>query len=104
MHVDVEPEVTMSDERRQAAAKVESRVDTQSVGRRVDRVRAAGARVEQLLTVAEAAQFVGCCEETIRRAYLSRQLQVLRFGARRVRIRPSALVGWLERGGKTTAA
>jgi hypothetical protein len=39
-----------------------------------------------------------------RRAYLARQLDVLRFGARRVRIRPSALVAWLERGGKTTAA
>jgi excisionase family DNA binding protein len=100
MHVDAEQEVTMSDERRPAVARVESRVDTQSVGRRL---RAAG-RVEQLLTVAEAAHVVGCCEETIRRAYLSRQLQVLRFGARRVRIRPTALVGWLERGGKTTAA
>jgi hypothetical protein len=40
----------------------------------------------------------------IPRAYLARQLDVLRFGARRVRIRPSALVAWLERGGKTTAA
>ena len=38
------------------------------------------------------------------RAYLARQLAVLRFGARRVRIRPSALFAWLERGGKTTAA
>ena len=58
--------------------------------------KASARRSISLLTVAEAAQFVGCCEETIRRAYLSRQLQVLRFGARRVRIRPSALVGWLS--------
>jgi excisionase family DNA binding protein len=104
MHVDAEHEVTTSDERRPASSKVESRVDAESIGRRIDHVRAAGARVEQLLTVAEAARFVGCCEETIRRAYLSRQLQVLRFGARRVRIRPTALVAWLERGGKTTTA
>ena len=69
-----------------------------------NRLRRSGSRVEQFLTVAEAAQSVGCCEETIRRAYLARQLDVLRFGARRVRIRPSALVAWLERGGKTTAA
>jgi excisionase family DNA binding protein len=69
----------------------------------MDRLRAA--RVpEPLLTVTEAAQYVGCCEETLRRAYLARQLNVLRFGVRRVRIRPSALVAWLERGGKTTAA
>jgi excisionase family DNA binding protein len=69
-----------------------------------NRLRRSGSRVEQFLTVAEAAQSVGCCEETIRRAYLARQLQVLRLGTRRVRIRPAALVAWLERGGKTTAA
>lgn len=63
-----------------------------------------GAALERLLTVTEASQCVGCCEETIRRAYLSRQLDVLRFGSRSVRIRPSALFRWLERGGKTTAA
>jgi excisionase family DNA binding protein len=71
---------------------------------RVNRLRRSDSRVEQLLTVAEAAECVGCCQETIRRAYLARHLDVLRFGARRVRIRPSALVAWLERGGKTTAA
>jgi len=88
------------------------RTVTPVVQRRIDdpaashenRLRGSGSRVEQFLTVAEAAQSVGCCEETIRRAYLARQLQVLRFGARRVRIRPAALVAWLERGGKTTAA
>jgi excisionase family DNA binding protein len=73
-------------------------------GSRMSRLRMSAARVEQFLTVADAAQWVGCCEETIRRAYLARQLDVLRFGTRRVRIRPSALVAWLERGGKTTAA
>jgi excisionase family DNA binding protein len=74
------------------------------VPRPVNGPRGSGTRVEQLLTVAEAAQCVGCCEETIRRAYLARQLDVLRVGTRRVRIRPSAVVAWLERGGKTTAA
>lgn len=83
---------------------MEPHIDTESIGRRINHVRGVARRVEQLMTVAEAAQFVGCCEETIRRAYLSRQLQVLRFGARRVRIRLTALVAWLERGGKTTAA
>ena len=69
-----------------------------------DRMRMARVRPEQLLTVSAAAECIGCCEETIRRAYLARQLEVLRFGARRVRIRPAALFAWLERGGKTTAA
>jgi len=70
----------------------------------MNRVRRSGVHVEQFLTVAEAAQSVGCCEETIRRAYLVRQLDVLRFGARTVsgfgRLR------WLpgsSGGGKTTA-
>lgn len=81
------------------AGVVQPRLDALAV----NRTRRSGVRVEQLLTVAEAAQCVGCCEETIRRAYLARQLDVLRFGARRVRIRPSALTAWLERGGKTTA-
>lgn len=75
------------------------RIDAPSV----NRLARSGSRIEQLLTVTEAAQAVGCCEETIRRAYLARQLAVLRFGARRVRIRASALTAWLERGGKTTA-
>jgi excisionase family DNA binding protein len=103
MHLDVEHRAKTGDEPSSASGDAESGFDTQS-SRRIDRVRGAGERVEQLLTVSEAARFVGCCEETIRRAYLSRQLQVLRFGARRVRIRPTALVAWLERGGKTTAA
>lgn len=80
------------------------RAETETAASRTKRMRRSGAGVERLLTVAEAAQCVGCCEETIRRAYLARQLAVLRFGARRVRIRPSALTAWLERGGKTTAA
>jgi excisionase family DNA binding protein len=59
---------------------------------------------ERLLTVAEASECIGCCEETIRRAYTARQLEVLRFGSRNVRIRRAALDAWLERGGKTSAA
>ena len=88
---------------RPVSAVVERRGDDRAASH-VGHSRRSTARVEQLLTVAEAAQCVGCCEETIRRAYLARQLDVLRFGARRVRIRPGALIAWLEGGGKTTAA
>jgi excisionase family DNA binding protein len=84
------------------AGAADRRVDDPTASR-ANRLQRSGTRVEQLLTVAEAAQCVGCCEETIRRAYLARQLDVLRFGARRVRIRASALTTWLERGGKTIA-
>lgn len=88
---------------KQAINAVAQRRDDPATSR-VNRLQRSGIRVEQFLTVAEAAQCVGCCEETIRRAYLARQLDVLRFGTRRVRIRPAALIAWLERGGKTTAA
>ena len=102
MKVIAELETQPAGEPAVAGANRQCRVDDLAAPH-VNRVRRSGTPVEQLLTVAEAAQYVGCCEETIRRAYLARQLDVLRFGARRVRIRPSALTVWLERGGKTTA-
>ena len=104
MRVTAKHEKQTNDEPPAVAGIFEPRADADSTAPRMNRPRMSGARVEQFLTVAEAAQSVGCCEETIRRAYLARQLNVLRFGARRVRIRPAALVAWLERGGKTTAA
>ena len=102
MKVLVEQETRRTDEPGLADV-VQRRVDDPTASR-VNRLRRSSTRVEQLLTVSEAAQCVGCCEETIRRAYLARQLDVLRFGRRRVRIRASALSAWLERGGKTTVA
>ena len=72
-----------------------------SLGRRTD--QAYGAQ-EPLMTVKSAAIRIGCCEETIRRAYLAQQLQVERLGDRNIRIRPDELQAWLVRGGKTTAA
>ena len=104
MRVTTDHERQTTDDPPSVAGVFERRVHAEPSAPRTNRQRMSGARVEELLTVAEAAQCVGCCEETIRRAYLVRQLDVLRFGARRVRIRPSALVAWLERGGKTTAA
>ena len=61
-------------------------------------------RPERLLRVKQAAEEFGCCEETLRRAYLAGQLKVERIGTRSIRIRPSELHVWLVRGGKTTAA
>ena len=60
--------------------------------------------LEPRLTVKEAAQTCRCCEETIRRAYLTNQLRVERIGRRSVRIRVSDLQHWLSRGGPTRAA
>ena len=60
--------------------------------------------LEPRLTVKEAARVVNCCEETIRRAYLTNQLKVERIGRRSVRIRVSDIQQWLARGGPTRAA
>jgi excisionase family DNA binding protein len=62
--------------------------------------------MDRLLTVQQAAHYVPCSVQTIRRAYLVGQLAVERFGRGfgRVRIRQSALEMWLRNGGKTEAA
>ena len=61
---------------------------------------------DRLLTVQQAAQYVPCSVQTIRRAYLVGQLAVERFGRGfgRVRIRGTALEAWLRNGGKTEPA
>lgn len=48
------------------------------------------------LTVRQAAVYAGLCEKTIRRAYLTRQLQHTRAGSA-VRMRRSWVDDWLER-------
>ena len=62
--------------------------------------------VDRLLTVQQAAHYVPCSVQTIRRAYLVGQLAVERFGRGfgRVRIRQCALEAWLRNGGKTEPA
>ena len=88
----------------QATKQVDVPTVAEQLPSRTTRARMARITPEQLLTVTDAAACVGCCEETIRRAYLARRLDVLRFGTKRVRIRSAALFAWLDDGGKTTAA
>jgi excisionase family DNA binding protein len=59
--------------------------------------------VEQMLTVKQAAALTETCEETIRRAYWIGQLKADKVG-RSIRIRQSALIDWIQRGGQTRAA
>src|SRR6266571_822071 len=61
---------------------------------------------DRLFTVQQAAQYVPCSVQTIRRAYVFGQLAVERFGRGfgRVRIRQRALDTWLRNGGKTEPA
>ena len=55
----------------------------------------------RLLTAFEVAEFVGCHEETIRRAYLRGLLVSQRFGVRGRRFRPADVLDWIRRGAPT---
>jgi excisionase family DNA binding protein len=58
----------------------------------------------RLMTVNEVARFVGCHEETVRRAYLRGVLVSQRFGVRGRRFHPTDVVDWLRRGAPTRPA
>jgi hypothetical protein len=55
----------------------------------------------RLLTAFKVAEFVGCHEETLRRAYLRRLLVSQRFGVRGRRFHPRDVLDWIARGAPT---
>ena len=55
----------------------------------------------RLMTAFEVAEFIGCHEETVRRAYLRGLLVSQRFGVRGRRFRPEDILDWLRRGAPT---
>jgi excisionase family DNA binding protein len=55
----------------------------------------------RLLTAFEVAEFVGCHEETVRRAYLRGLLVSQRFGVRSRRFHPRDVLDWINRGAPT---
>jgi excisionase family DNA binding protein len=55
----------------------------------------------RLLTAFEVAEFVGCHEETVRRAYLRGLLTSQRFGVRGRRFHPADVIDWIRRGAPT---
>ena len=57
-----------------------------------------GTLPNRLMTAFEVAEFVGCHEETIRRAYLRGLLASQRFGVRGRRFHPTDVTDWIERG------
>jgi excisionase family DNA binding protein len=60
-----------------------------------------GTLPNRLLTAFEVAEFVGCHEETVRRAYWRGLLTSQRFGVRGRRFHPSAVLDWISRGAPT---
>ena len=55
----------------------------------------------RLLMAFEVAEFVGCHEETVRRAYLRGLLVSQRFGVRGRRFHPADVLDWIHRGAPT---
>ena len=55
----------------------------------------------RLMTAFEVAEFVGCHEETVRRAYLRGLLTSQRFGVRGRRFHPRDVLDWIGRGAPT---
>lgn len=55
----------------------------------------------RLLTALEVAEFVGCHEESVRRAYLRGLLVSQRFGVRGRRFHPADVLDWIRRGAPT---
>lgn len=55
----------------------------------------------RLMTTLEVAEFVGCHEETVRRAYLRGLLVSQRFGVRSRRFHPRDVQDWIGRGAPT---
>jgi excisionase family DNA binding protein len=56
---------------------------------------------KRLMTAFEVAEFVGCHEETVRRAYLRGVLVSQRFGVRGRRFHPADVFDWIRRGAPT---
>ena len=56
---------------------------------------------KRLMNAFEVAEFVGCHEETVRRAYLRGLLVSQRFGVRGRRFHPRDVLDWLQRGAPT---
>jgi excisionase family DNA binding protein len=55
----------------------------------------------RLLTAFEVAEFIGCHEETVRRAHLRGLLKSQRFGVRGRRFDPPDVLDWIKRGAPT---
>ena len=66
-----------------------------------DDTGATGGLPNRLLTAFEVAEYIGCHEETVRRAYSRALLPSQRFGVRGRRFHPVDVLDWIKRGAPT---
>jgi len=86
--------------RRHSTTETTHNLDPQMHGEQLQ-ATARGELPNRLLTASEVAEFVGCHEETIRRAYLRGLLNSTRFGVRGRRFQPGDVLDWIRRGAPT---
>ena len=67
----------------------------------VDTALANSGLPNRLMRAVEVAKFVGCHEETVRRAYLRGLLVSQRLGVRSRRFHPRDVLDWIRRGAPT---
>ena len=73
-------------------------VDTERDQQQAPNATPPGTLPNRLMTACEVAEFVGCHEETVRRAYLRGLLASQRFGVRGRRFHPADVMDWIKRG------
>jgi excisionase family DNA binding protein len=66
-----------------------------------DAAPATGGLPNRLLTAFEVAEYIGCHEETVRRAYSRGLLASQRIGVRGRRFHPADVLDWIKRGAPT---
>jgi excisionase family DNA binding protein len=76
----------------------DTRVDEQGAGNEISEDCGLPKR---LMTAFEVAEYVGCHEETVRRAYWRGLLASKRFGVRGRRFHPADVLDWIKRGAPT---
>jgi excisionase family DNA binding protein len=79
----------------------ESAHTAEIAGGAADAPHASSGLPNRLLTAFEVAEFIGCHEETVRRAYLRGLLVSQRFGVRGRRFHPADVLDWIRRGSPT---
>jgi excisionase family DNA binding protein len=79
----------------------ESAQVTETLQAQADESPANGGLPNRLLKAFEVAEFVGCHEETVRRAYLRGLLVSQRFGIRGRRFHREDVLDWIRRGAPT---
>ena len=67
----------------------------------IDETSDNGGLPNRLMTAFEVAKYVGCHEETVRRAYWRGLLISQRFGVRGRRFHPADVLDWIRRGAPT---